>query len=634
MLAPLPAASSTLVLPYLGYDPSTFELSGPTPRGLQRRHGDDLAVAFAGRVAQEKARKELAVYYYRINHTMAFPLPLAARPEQMPKGIPEMRAYPWLTWLSWALEERWRLLLAAWQRNDDRAAGELLQKELAALAGWNSFVEWNGEAGLALGHIAGILALVLQQTERLQPEYLPPIRQAGLRLLERDTLPWYAKHWAAIQEPLEAANLHNIPLIALTRSAQLARALEHSATDQLDTSAKRALDAWCRLRLHPMAPHTEGTAYDGYLMDSVTEWLEGLPEKVELLTAYQPALLSLVQHWLAMALPGRVDLQAPIGDVEPEMPFWMSVLVRLSLWYQECDHNGGWWLLQHLPPDRMPAAALVLLLAHAERMAVDAPAPAGGSPQVVPNAVVLRSGWAEDDLLVAVGAGGSRMSHLHQDSGQVVIGWQNRFWLTDPGYQQYRRGEERDFTMGEAAHNAPVISGIVQTPIVQTQRAAQIMELVAGKGQQYTRLDLTECYEGLPEASRVVRHIWLMLPPVSISPRVIVANEYQGLAAGTEIRNAWHFGTHLAWAFQEGWARLSDGERTLWVTSLGIPLSPQHLLRHAGSRGPLTLVRHHILSQSPQTFWWVFHFEPTITWAPPTVDLAQIRVRSSAPSVA
>jgi hypothetical protein len=627
MLATLAAATSTLALPYLGYDSSTFELCGLTARGLQRHYGKDLAVALAGRVAQEKARKELAVYYYRINHTMAFALPLAARPEQMPKGIPEMRAYPWLTWLAWALEERWRLLLAAWQHNNDSAAGELLQKELAALAGWSSFVEWNGEAGLALGHIAGVLALVLQQAKRLQPEYLAPIRQAAIQLLEQDTLPWYAKRWAVIQEPLEPTHLHNIPLIALVRSAQLARALEHPITVQLDVSAKKALAAWCRLRLHPTAPHTEGTAYDGYLMDSVTEWLEGVPEKAELLTVYKPALLSMVHHWLALALPGRVDLQAPIGDVEPEMPFWMSVLARLSLWYKECD--GGWWLLQHLPPDRMPAAALVLLLAHEERMAADRPAPVAGSPQALPNAVVLRTGWAEDDLLVAVGSGGSRMSHLHQDSGQVVIGWQNRFWLTDPGYQQYRRGEERDFTMGDAAHNAPVIGGIVQT-----QRAVQIMESTANEGQQYTLLELTRCYEGLPEASRMMRHLWLDCPPTPMSPRVVVADELWGLAAGTEIRYAWHFGTHLAWAFQEGWARLSDGERTLWVTSLGASLSPHQLLRHAGSRGPLTLSHHYLISQSPQTFWWLFHFEPTITWAPPAVDLAQILVQRSASSVA
>lgn len=636
MIAPLPTVASTLSLPYLGYDPSTFELSGATPRGLHRQHSSDLATAFAQRVAQEKARKELAVYYYRINHIMAFPLPLAARPTEMPLGIPEMKAYPWLTWLSWALEERWRLLLAAWQRGDE-AAGELLQIELAALAGWSSFVEWNGAAGLALGHIAGVLALALQQGERLRPEYRMQIRQAALQLLEQDTLPWYARHWGAVQEPLGATNLHNIPLIALVRSAQLARSLEHPATAQLDATAKMALDAWCRLRLHPTAPHTEGTAYDGYLMDSLTEWLDGLPEKSELLAASKPALLSLVDHWLAMALPGRVDLQAPIGDVEPEMPFWMSVLARLSLWYEECDQNGGWWLLQHLPPDRMPAATLVLLLANEEKMAVDSAAPVASAPQVVSNAVVLRSGWAEDNVLVAVGAGGSKMSHLHKDGGQVVIGWQNRFWLTDPGYQQYRQGEERDFTMGSDAHNVPVINGIVQT-----QRAAQVLEVSATEGQQYTRLDLTACYEGLPESARVVRHVWLHLLPLVTSPQVIVADEYTGLAEGTPISNAWNFGTHFAWAFQDGWARLSDGERTLWVSCLGTALLPHQLVRHAGSRGPLTLSHQHILSQpaqqasqqSAQTVWWLFHLEPSITWTPPTVDLSQIRMQTSAPSVA
>jgi hypothetical protein len=616
MLAPIPAATSTLALPYLGYDPSTFELSGQTPRGLRRRGAEELAVAFSNRVAQEKTRQELAVYYYRINHTMAFPLPLAARPEHMPQGIPEMKAYPWLTWLSWALEERWRLLLAAWEHADDSEAGERLQQELAALAGWSSFVEWNGQAGLALGHIAGVLALALRRADRLQVSYLPSIRQAAIHLLEQDTLPWYAKHWTTVEEPLEPTNLHNIPLIALVRSAQLARVLKHPAVSALDATAKMALKAWCRLRLHPTAPHTEGTAYDGYLMDSVTEWLDGLPEKEELLAAYRPALLSLVEHWLALALPGRVDLQAPISDVEPEMPFWMTVLARLSRWY---DHPDGRWLLQHLPADRLPAAALILLLTHDDTLAVDAPTPVGGSPRSVPNAVVLRSGWASEELLVAVGAGNARMSHLHQDVGHVVIGWQNRSWLTDPGYQQYRQGEERDFSVGGAAHNGPVIGGIVQT-----QRAAHIMELTSNQGQQVARLDLTGCYVGLPETGRVLRHIWLSPATELLSPFAVVADELHGFDTGTEVATSWHFGTHLAWAFQDGWARLSDGLHTLWVTTTSASLSPQQLLRHAGSRGPLTLSHRQALSQSPQTFGWIFCFKPALTWSPPSVDLTPL----------
>lgn len=628
MLSPLSTVNATLALPYLGYDPSTFELAGSTPRGLARQEPEALAAALIARVAEEKQRKELAVYYYRINHTMAFPLPLAARPDAMPAGIPEMKAYPWLTWLSWAVEERWRLLLAAWQMLGDVDAGELLQQELAALAGWSSFVEWNGDAGLALGHIAGVLALTLQNADALSPQYASAIRQAAMNLLERDVQPWFQRHWAAVEPPLEPKNLHNIPLIALTRSAQLARAVGHPMVDMLDAKAKILLAAWCEQRLHPTAPHTEGTAYDGYLMDSLTEWLDGLPDRDALLPVCKDALLSLVDHWIALALPGRVDLQAPLGDVEPEMPFWMSVLTRLAIWFDECVENGGWWLLQHLPPDRMPAATLVLLCANASRMAVAAPAPPVTSPQIVPNAAVIRSGWDSADFLVAMGSGGSRMSHLHQDGGHVVIGWQNRFWLTDPGYQQYRRGEERDYSMGPSAHNVPVIGGIAQS-----QRASQVIEVrgadVVGEGShQYLQMDLTNCYSGLPADARVLRHLWFSSPEEDdvdaaigdAAAMILVADQLLGFAEGTEVVTSWHLGTHLAWAFCDGWARLSDGAHNLWMRPLHTLLSPLQLTRHAGSRGPLAITHSDTLAQADSVQWWVFVCNPQLTWTPPVLE--------------
>ncbi len=44
-----------------------------------------------------------------------------------------------------------------------------------------------------------------------------------------------------------------------------------------------------------------------------------------------------------------------------------------------------------------------------------------------------------------------------------MIGRRGRWILSDPGYQQYMPGAEREFTIGPAAHNYPVIDGINQT---------------------------------------------------------------------------------------------------------------------------------------------------------------------------
>ncbi len=617
-----PVAISTLALPYLGYDTSTFELSSQTARGLHHYTIGNITQTLRLRVVQEKQRQELAVFYYRIQHTMAFPLPVDKRPNQMPKGIPNLAAYPWLTWLSWALEERWRLLLTAWDLLDDQAAGELLQQELAALAGWDSFVEWNGQAGLALGHIAGVLALALQHPARWQPPLLAKAKQAAHHLISQDTLPWYAERWAAAK-PYGPTDIHNIPVIALVRSAQLARILEHPMTGEMDQRAAAVLQAWSQLRIAPTLLHTEGTAYDGYLMDSVTDWLHGLPERdniqrAELLASCEPAFRSLIQHWVHSALPGRIDLSVPISDVEPEMPFWMSVLARVTSWQNDSD---GRWLLQYMPPDRLPAATLTWLLTHPTLLTTAAEVPTA-LPKRLPNMITLRTGWASDDILVAAGASLSKMSHLHHDSGHIVIGWQNRFWVTDPGYQQYRDGDERNFSIGEEAHNGLRIGGAQQR-----ERNAQIIDLQQHANQQLAQLDLTDCYVDLPSGARVARSLRLLTQ--TQQSLVTVTDEVSGLIAGTAVAIAWQLGAHLAVAFCEGWVRLSNGTQTLWMSSWQDPatqvwIDPSQLTRHTGSRGPLTLHQHYAVAQSGTVRHWLFVLEPTATWSLPTVDTARV----------
>jgi hypothetical protein len=98
------------------------------------------------------------------------------------------------------------------------------------------------------------------------------------------------------------------------------------------------------------------------------------------------------------------------------------------------------------------------------------------------------------------------MGHLQADGGQIILGWQGRFWITDPGYQQYRPGEERTYTLGLQAHNAPVIGGKAQT-----RRAARMQLLETNAhGWQHARTDLSACYQGLPAGASVQREVWLI----------------------------------------------------------------------------------------------------------------------------
>ena len=602
----------------LAYDTSAYELAPEFRLQVQPWSVADLKNAFRQRVALEKQRREFDVDYYRIGYTLSFPLPLSMRPkpQELPGGILKS-TYPWMIWLSWDLEERWRLLDLARRQFGDREAGALLQRELAALSTWDRFCENDGAIGLATAHIAASLSLALEDTSKWDPELLKQTRNAAEALLDRDAWPWFQKQWP--ERPLTPDRIGNIPVITLVRSAQLARVVSSPHEQAFETRACEVLHAWGRFRLGSQH-HTEGAAYDGYLLDSVTEWLAGLSDRDELLQECRLAFRSQADQWMNLTLPGRPDLQAALGDVEPEMTFWASVLMRLADWYQWSDSQ---WLLRRFPVQRMRAACLAAALDQKPTGSARLEAPRSG-PRELPNALTLRTGWEEQDLLTVVGLSRSAMGRLHADGGHLILGWGGRFWITDPGYQQYRPGEERDYTLGTQAHNPPVIGGVAQT-----ERTGQLERLeIDLHGWQHAAVDLSHCYRGLPAGASVRRDVWL----VNEGGRaVVVRDTFDSLGTNVEVKTSWQVGAHLAWAFRTGWARLSDGQRALWVGTDPGELDASLLTRHPGTRGGLTLTHTARLLEGRGTRWFVFCCDPSGGWQPPTLESSRLTLKLMPP---
>lgn len=64
----------------------------------------------------------------------------------------------------------------------------------------------------------------------------------------------------------------NIPLIVLCSVAALARVIEHPDATKYEERAASAIDDWFAAR--KVDHHTEQSAYNGYLFDTVTAWLD------------------------------------------------------------------------------------------------------------------------------------------------------------------------------------------------------------------------------------------------------------------------------------------------------------------------------------------------------------------------
>lgn len=606
----------------LNYDTAAYETSSLIPSVFKKWCKNELHEELIRRIEKEKERTELQVYYYRIGYTMAFPLPLSDIPLYMPKGIADMPHYPWSIWLSWELRERWNTLYVAWKNLDDDTAAQMLQKELSLVAEWRNYFDESGTAGLCTAHLASCLARFLNDRTGWDEAKYNKVMKAANRLLNESVMPWFEVTWKG-KDDILVSDLANIPCIVLMSSAYLADVIQSVHSETLRNKSYQVLEAWRRHRLDKDCPYTEGTAYDGYFLDSATEWLDNLESADDMLSEMEGAFRTVFDSWLFLTLPGRADIHAPLGDVEPEMPFWTNVMARFSEWYGWYE---GTWLLYHIVPTRLPTYTIAKMLygttlLNNETAMCEVDIPDYKHTELckteyfcvdLPSAAVLRTGWDRESCLVAVSNGRAKVGHLHYDNGHIVIGHQGRFWITDPGYQQYRPGQERDFTLGVQAHNVPVVNGIVQT-----QRAGKIKTLELKEGLPHLSMDISGCYERIPHVSSIIRDVWLVPGENYL---VAVRDSIDTSKNSIPLSYYWHGGTHLAWSFAEGWARLSNGVFSLWIGTNSEDIKPVNLLRHEGTRGPLTLRHLYSIKGSLAYVWWVFFFDSAITRKKPEIS--------------
>lgn len=542
------------------------------------------------RAAEQLRRRQLIVDYYRIRMKLAYPLPVASL--SLPDvQIPSVPNYPWATWMLWALEER--LLSLGWAAEwlADASARAAATVEVEALARWPAYRQYP-QPDLSAAHAARILSTALASWTWPDAALRNVLRQGCARHVESVLGPsdklFSTIHTAddVLRSKTPHTLLHNIPLIGTIGAALTAHAAGHAARGLLSHRVKALFLAILELRKQG---YCEGVGYDGYVLDFAADWLHTLPEAERAPLLDHPQMQRLLEQSYLLSAPGAVEEAAELSDVEPrEMPFHLSAQAKLLRLRPLPDRV---WLLERCRLDWLRADGLAALRQFAGPRRTQEPAAGARDAHY---ALVLRSGWRCDDLAVAASCTDSPMGHLQADGGTLVIGSAGKWLIADPGYQQYMKGDEREFTIGPTAHNTPVLGGCTAS-LKRPRRLA--LETLAD-GVQHAAIDLTACYVPAANVKSAVRHVWLS------GKNLVVAADCVSTSAPVPIKYHWHGHPAAAWRFDGPWAALHFAGTDLCFSSPQMPISGACLQRLPGSRGQLSLIA--ARESAAPTTWWVF----------------------------
>jgi len=541
----------------------------------------------------------LVVDYYRIRRQLAYPLPVESL--CLPKiRVPSINVYPWATRMTWELEERVGSLGWAGEWFGDDRARTAAIADLAALARWPKYSQYGGP-DLSSGHAGRLMWLAHSRWQWLGTGLRRQLEQACRRHVD-EVLPGSdEKHgkYNSKADLLASENshhlLHNIPFIGTIGAALSAHVAAHPSAKLLSRRVAMLFGAILEVR---KKGHAEGVGYDGYLLDFVADWLSIVDEGTRNAIIGNPRFADYLDESYMLSAPGAAEEVAELSDVEPrEMPFHLSAQAKLATLQSDPVRS---WHLSRCRPDWLRADALAALRPSADELSGRAPEAGALNAHY---AVVLRSGWEAGDLAVAMACSDSPMSHIQCDNGSILIGTRGRWAITDPGYQQYVKGAEREFTLGPTAHNAPVINGECQS-----QKAPRLVSLTRVSDRiRRADVELAACYPSKLLTKSVLRTLWC-----ADTNLVVVADQVSGTDVKT-IGYHWHGHRDAAWWSKDGWVLIHRPDTSVWLTSPQAEVDDSRVQLLDGSRGQLTLVAE-ADTQAP-VVWWIFALDAE----PPTV---------------
>lgn len=421
---------------------------------------------------------------------LSLPHPLA-QPEPLPQPY-GFTDYPFWTRLSREIEQQLVTLSLAWSLTGEERYAAKATQILLALANWQKWHEYDKATNnLSLPHFTMGAAIAYDELhDRLSPDEQATVQEAILELGLRPMSYWF-------HDRLD----HNI--VVLMNAGMLLGALAiGDDTPYLDKYVTEPLDAlrWY-LTQREESGTTEGLVYTSYACGTIFKAGSAARRVTGDDTLLRSPFMRETLPDLYLYLRGGAGGFANLSDAR----YLESDPGALMLQhYNEYEDRRAAWLVQRSSVD---GAAL---FPHLQR---DLPSPSAAaldfprSRRFTPfDWAALRTGFGDDDTLVAFTSSPSAVGHNHFDQNHFILNTGGDWLICDPGYQNYTPGPEHVFTNATIGHNALLVNDEGQL----TRGHGRIIAAELGEDIDLVTGDATAAYEGRLE--RWHRHVLFAKP--------------------------------------------------------------------------------------------------------------------------
>lgn len=416
-------------------------------------------------------------------HPIAQPEPLL-----QPRGFSD---YPFWTTLSREVERRLTTLTLAYGLTSEVAYAEKARDLLLALAGWGKWHEYDKATNnLSLPHITTGVAIAYDELhDLLSDEERARVRSALLNLGLRPMSYWFN---------LELD--HNI--IVLMNAGMVIGSL--AIGDEIPYIGKFISIPLAGLRWYvdqrERSTTTEGLVYTSYAMSSLFKAASAIRRTTGNDDLLRSPFVRTTLAEIYLYFRGGPGGYANLSDAGHEVD---AGPLMIQLVNEFADLRAAWLVHQDSreSPDIFP---------YVNR---DVPVPDLSTLGLSLSRhfkkidwVALRTGWNDDDTLLAFTASPSAAGHNHYDQNHFILNVAGEWLITDPGYQNYTPGPENIFTNAAIGHNTLLVNGEGQL----IRGRAFVVESLLADGFDYVRGDATATYEG--RLQRWHRHIAFLKP--------------------------------------------------------------------------------------------------------------------------